>query len=43
MIQTADNNELEDKLADCQKTLAYSFANIKLLENALTHTSFKTA
>jgi len=43
MTLTADNNELEDKLADCQKTLDYSFDNIKLLENALTHTSFKTA
>ena len=43
MIQTADNKELEDKLTDCQQTLAYSFDNVKLLENALTHTSFKTA
>ncbi len=43
MTLKVDNKEFEDKLADCQKKLAYSFDNIKLLENALTHTSFKTA
>ncbi len=43
MALTVDNKELEDRLADCEKKLAYSFDNIKLLENALTHTSFKTA
>ncbi len=42
MIQIADNKELEDKLTDCQNKLDYSFDNTKLLENALTHTSFKT-
>ena len=42
MAPTTKKKELTDKLADCQKKLAYSFKNIKLLENALTHTSFKT-
>ncbi len=42
MIRIADKSVLKDKLADCQHKLAYSFVNIKLLENALTHTSFKT-
>ncbi len=42
MAPTTKKKELTDKLAHCQKKLAYSFKNIKLLENALTHTSFKT-
>ena len=42
MALTTDKKELTDKLVDCQEKLAYSFRNIKLLENALTHTSFKT-
>lgn len=39
---TKKNTELAEKLKDCQKKLGYYFNNIKLLENALTHTSFKT-
>jgi len=42
MALTTDKKELTDKMVDCQEKLAYSFKNIKLLENALTHTSFKT-
>ncbi len=43
MVPKIDNNtEISKKLKDCQQTLDYSFKNIKLLENALTHTSFKT-
>ena len=42
MVLTADKKELKDKLVDCQHKLAYSFKTIRLLENALTHTSFKT-
>ena len=42
MTLTTEKKELTDKLVDCQEKLAYSFKNIKLLENALTHTSFKT-
>ena len=42
MALATEKKELADKLVDCQKKLAYSFKNIKLLENALTHTSFKT-
>ncbi len=42
MTLTADNQELKDKLVECQDTIDYSFDSIKLLENALTHTSFKT-
>jgi len=43
MVPKVDNNtEISKKLKDCQQTLDYSFKNIKLLENALTHTSFKT-
>ncbi|MGR3294137.1 MAG: hypothetical protein ACUZ9M_09015, partial [Candidatus Scalindua sp.] len=42
MALTTEKKELSDKLVDCQEKLAYSFKNIKLLENALTHTSFKT-
>lgn len=34
--------ELTDKLKDCQEKIGYFFKNINLLENALTHTSFKT-
>ncbi len=37
-----DNTEISKKLKECQQTLEYSFKNVKLLENALTHTSFKT-
>ncbi len=37
-----DNTEISKKLKECQQTLDYSFKNVKLLENALTHTSFKT-
>lgn len=42
MLLKVDNTEIRKKLKDCQQTLGYSFKNIKLLENALTHTSFKT-
>jgi ribonuclease-3 len=42
MTPKVDNTEISKKLKDCQQTLDYSFKNIKLLENALTHTSFKT-
>jgi ribonuclease-3 len=42
MSLKVDNTEIRKKLKDCQQTLGYSFKNIKLLENALTHTSFKT-
>jgi ribonuclease-3 len=42
MLLKVDNTEIMKKLKDCQQTLGYSFKNIKLLENALTHTSFKT-
>ena len=42
MSLKVDNTEIRKKLKDCQQTLGYSFKNTKLLENALTHTSFKT-
>ncbi len=42
MTLKADNQELKDKLTECQNRIDYYFDNIKLLENALTHTSFKT-
>jgi ribonuclease-3 len=42
MLLKVDNTEIMKKLKDCQQTLGYSFKNTKLLENALTHTSFKT-
>ncbi len=42
MLLKVDNTEIRKKLKDCQQTLGYSFKNTKLLENALTHTSFKT-
>ncbi len=42
MSLKVDNTEIGKKLEDCQQTLGYSFKNTKLLENALTHTSFKT-
>ncbi len=42
VAKKVDNTEISKKLKDCQQTLGYSFKNIKLLENALTHTSFKT-
>lgn len=42
MTLTAENQELKDKLIECQNKIDYSFDDIKLLENALTHTSFKT-
>jgi len=42
MTLTADNQELKEKLVECQKKIDYFFDNIKLLEKALTHTSFKT-
>ena len=42
MTLTADNQELKEKLIECQDKINYSFDNIKLLEKALTHTSFKT-
>ncbi|ODS34628.1 MAG: ribonuclease III [Candidatus Scalindua rubra] len=42
MSLATDKKELAEKLKECQKKLGYSFKNIKLLENALTHTSFKT-
>lgn len=42
MLLKLDNTEINQKLKDCQQTLGYSFKNTKLLENALTHTSFKT-
>ena len=37
-----DITDFSEKLTNCQETLGYFFKNIKLLENALTHTSFKT-
>ncbi len=37
-----NNKELTEKLKSCQETLGYNFKDIKLLKNALTHTSFKT-
>lgn len=37
-----NNKDLSEKLEGCQEKLGYFFKNIKLLENALTHTSFKT-
>ncbi|MHC4267641.1 MAG: ribonuclease III [Planctomycetota bacterium] len=42
MTLIADDQELKDKLIECQNKIGYSFDNIKLLKNALTHTSFKT-
>jgi ribonuclease III len=42
MSPKVDNKEINKKLEDCQQGLGYSFKDTKLLENALTHTSFKT-
>ena len=42
MTLKADNQELKEKLTECQNRIDYYFDNVKLLENALTHTSFKT-
>lgn len=42
MSLKVDNTEIMKKLKECQQMLGYSFKNTKLLENALTHTSFKT-
>ncbi|MFQ5963990.1 MAG: ribonuclease III [Candidatus Scalinduaceae bacterium] len=42
MSLNLDNKEIAEKLTDCQEKIGYFFNNIKLLENALTHTSFKT-
>ena len=37
-----ETKKITDKLESCQEILGYTFKDIKLLENALTHTSFKT-
>lgn len=42
MTATKDKKELVGKLIECQEQLGYFFENVRLLENALTHTSFKT-
>ncbi len=42
MLLEVDNKESSKNLKACQRKLGYSFKNIKLLEKALTHTSFKT-
>ena len=42
MIVTKDKKEIIGKLMECQEQLGYYFKNIYVLENALTHTSFKT-
>ncbi len=42
MTVAKNKKELVKKLIDCQEKLGYFFKNIKLLENALTHTSLKT-
>ncbi|GJQ58112.1 MAG: ribonuclease III [Candidatus Scalindua sp. AMX11] len=42
MTVIKDKKGLVGKLTECQEQLGYFFENIRLLENALTHTSFKT-